>query len=588
MFPYCSDTLLYRDNYVLLLFDWYKILKILIVDDEYAIRLAFQRIFEAEGHDVSICANYVSALEYLEDADLVLTDIVLGAHTGIDLLKQIHDRKLACPVIIISGHPSLETAQTALRLGAFDYLTKPIQRDDLLKAARQALRQKGLEDEKERYRTHLETLFGSVRDAIVTVDEKLQVVTRNPAAGRLCGIPENWTGQALAPTQGDCAGGCLPALQEAMQSGEHREIHRMECHRTGRSGQVVSITASPLPGRGRKSGGAVLVARDETRLDALEKNLSSGRLHRLIGASPAMQAIYPQIENLAEYDTTVLIFGESGTGKELAAEALHYCGGRRDKPLIKVNCAAIPENLLASELFGHVRGAFTGAIKDKIGRFQQADGGTIFLDEIGEIPPALQVTLLRVLQDKEIERVGDSRPIRVNIRIIAATNCNLREKVRKGEFREDLYYRLKVAELHMPPLRERRDDIHLLAAHFLNQFTLHHGKAGKRLSSDAIAAIRGYHWPGNVRELQHALEQAFVTCQQDTITAANLPQTVREAARRGPPPGRQGDSEATRILEALRQAGWNKAKAARQLGMGRATLYRKMAELGMSQDKDSL
>ena len=561
--------------------------KLLIVDDDHGVRLAFQRIFEAEGYAVSTCTAFDAALPQLEEADLVLADIVLGAHTGIDLLKQVHDRHLSCPVVIVSGHPSLETAQTALRLGAFDYLTKPVHRDELLKVARLALRQKDLEEEKERYRIHLETLFGSVRDAIVTVDEKLRMVTHNPAAGRLCGIADSRTGQPLAAGRFNCAGGCLPALQEAMQSGKHREIHRMECHRAGRPGQVVTITASPLPGRGRKNGGAVLVARDETRLDALEKNLAAGRLHRLVGASAAMQAIYAQIENLAQYDTTVLIQGESGTGKELAAEALHFCGRRRDKRLVKVNCAAIPENLLASELFGHVRGAFTGAVKDKTGRFQQADGGTILLDEIGEISPALQVTLLRVLQDKEIEPVGDSRVIKVDIRIVAATNCNLAEKVRKGGFREDLYYRLKVAELQMPPLRARRDDIPLLAAHFLDQLTLRHGKAEKRLSPDAVAALCGYHWPGNVRQLQHALEQAFVTCRQDTIAAADLPRDVREAVPPNASPARTADEETPRILAALRQAGWNKAKTARLLGIARATLYRRMTELGIPRDEQS-
>lgn len=551
-------------------------LNILIVDDEYPVRLAFQRIFETEGYRVNTCATYEAALHAMGEADLILTDIVLGPHSGLDLLRQVHERGLASPVIVISGHPSIETAQTALRLGAFDYLVKPVPRAELLKVARLALRQKALEEEKERYRTHLETLFGSVHDAIITVDDTLRIITRNPAADRLCGFADAPAGQMLAAAQSACAGPCLAALEETMQSGQLRELHRIECGRAGRPGQVVSVTASPLPGRGRKIAGAVLVARDETRLDALEKNLAPAQLHRLIGASPAMQALYPQIENLAEYDTTVLILGESGTGKELAAEALHHRSQRRDKPLVRVNCAAIPENLMQSELFGHVRGAFTGAVKDKTGRFQQADGGTLFLDEIGEIPPSLQVTLLRVLQDKEIERIGDARPIRVDIRIIAATNCNLAEKVRRGEFRQDLYYRLKVTELHMPSLRDRREDIPLLATHFLDQFAARHGKAGKRLSPEAATALRGYRWPGNVRELQHALEQAFVTCRQDTITTTHLPREIREAARQTPS---SVASDSARIQSALHQAGGNKAKAARLLGMGRATLYRKMAEL---------
>jgi transcriptional regulator with PAS, ATPase and Fis domain len=283
--------------------------------------------------------------------------------------------------------------------------------------------------------------------------------------------------------------------------------------------------------------------------------------------------------------TTVLITGESGTGKGLVAEALHRAGERSNKPLVKVNCSALPESLLESELFGHVKGAFTGAIRDNVGRFNRADGGTIFLDEVGDISPIIQLKLLRVLEEREFERVGSSTPTKVDVRLIAATNRNLMERVSLGEMREDLYYRLKVVEIRLPPLRDRREDVPLLVEHFRNRFNAKFKKKIEAISSDVSKAFLKYPWPGNVRELEHTMEHAFVLCSQNIITFDHLPPEFMSAQgieRRSPDETQAVDSHT--VLEALDKTAWNKAKAARLLGIDRVTLYRKIKRYNLTED----
>ncbi len=295
-----------------------------------------------------------------------------------------------------------------------------------------------------------------------------------------------------------------------------------------------------------------------------------------------MQEIYSLIENLADVQTTVLITGESGTGKELAAEALHYKGIRSHKPLVKVNCSALSEGLLESELFGHVKGAFTGAVKDKLGRFQRADKGTIFLDEIGDISPRIQLRLLRVLQGMEFERVGDSTPVKVDVRVIAATNQDLSAKIRRGDFREDLFYRLKVVEINVPPLRERQEDILFLIDHFVEKFNKKFEKEIKAVSADVQKIFMDYEWPGTVRELEHTLEHAFILCRHNTITMDHLPAHFQTSSIVKTRVHRHEEGDETRkILQALEKTGGNKAKAARLLGFDRKTLYRKIEKLNI-------
>jgi transcriptional regulator with GAF, ATPase, and Fis domain len=346
---------------------------------------------------------------------------------------------------------------------------------------------------------------------------------------------------------------------------------------------MVLLTSSPLTDTEDRFLGAVLVIRDITRLTDLERELRERHhYHNIIGKSPGMQKIYRLLEDLADAETTVLITGESGTGKELVARALHYGGGRATKPLIKVNCSALAENLLESELFGHVKGAFTGAIRDKQGRFEAADGGSILLDEIGDVSARIQLKLLRVLQERELERVGDSTPIEVDVRVIAVTNRDLKEKVRLGEFREDLYYRLKVIEVALPPLRERREDIPFLVEHFVSQFNERFKKNIVGVSDGVLRRLMGYQWPGNVRELEHAIEHAFVLCHGRTIMEDHLPVEIQgEPGAREPSPSQKASGARESVVEALARTGWNKAKAARLLGVSRQTIYRQIARYGL-------
>jgi two-component system response regulator HydG len=564
--------------------------KILVVDDEESIRFTFESFLSDAGFEVAVAADFSSALERLEESefDLIFADIILGGRTGIDVMRVIRDRELSSQVVIITGAPHLDTASEALRLGAFDYIAKPVEQETLLRVANTALKHKRLTDEKEKYRSNLEAIFRSVKDGIVTVDESLAIVEVNEAAERICGLKRGARGQVFSSIEAHCGKKCLSTLAATIQKKAPAEAHRIECERMAVPGQVVSVTSSPLRDHQGMFSGAVIVVRDETRLADLERDLRERqRFHNLIGRSEAMQKIYGLIETLSDLQTTVLITGESGTGKELVAEALHCRGMRSAKPLVKVNCAALSESLLESELYGHVRGAFTGAVKDKVGRFQRADGGTIFLDEIGDISPRTQLRLLRVLQEMEFERVGDSTPLRVDVRVIAATNKDLSDKVRKGEFREDLYYRLKVVEIALPPLRDRPEDIPYLTDHFLSKFNAKLGREVRAVSTDVRKIFMEYPWPGNVRELEHALEHACILCGTGTITREDLPSHFRDYAGAGTPADMTGErNEVAQILGALEKTAGNKVKAARLLGIDRKTLYRKIDKYGITTERD--
>lgn len=301
----------------------------------------------------------------------------------------------------------------------------------------------------------------------------------------------------------------------------------------------------------------------------------------IIGNHPSMQIVYEFIARAAESDAPVIIYGETGTGKELIASAIHRLSPRRDGPYIRVNCAALNEQLLESELFGHVRGAFTGADRNRIGRFEAANGGSIFLDEVGDIPLSTQVKLLRVLQEKEIERVGDHRPIPIDVRIIAATNKDLPSLIERGLFREDFYYRIAVLPIRVPPLRERKEDIPLLINHFISKLVLKTGKRISGLSKEAMDDLMKYHWPGNVRELMNVLEFAFVVCPEGHITSQHLPRYIYA----GNPEIEQAAKEKRHldektIIETLEAVNWNRSEAARRLGISRVTLWKKLKNMG--------
>ena len=550
---------------------------ILIVDDEESIRYTFSRFLPAPERVVHVAESYEEALERLSCTtyDLVFCDIILGGRNGIELLEEIRRRGLTLPVVMITGAPEVSSAAEALRLGAYDYLSKPVRREALLRIADKALQYKALRDEKEKLQADLQAVFRSVKDAILTTDHQLRLVQANEAARHICGISGELAGRKLEDL-GLCGGTCFDLLRQSLERRRPLERERIECVHAGHGRRIVSLSAAPLRGAHNEHRGAMLVIRDETRLDNLERRMQERpSFHDLVGASAAMQDVYELLETLAEVPTTVLITGESGTGKELVARALHEGGPRREGPMIRVNCAALSENLLESELFGHVRGAFTGAVKDKIGRFEAAQGGTLFLDEIGDISPALQLRLLRVLQEKEIERVGTTTPIPVDVRVVAATNQDLTERIRRGEFREDLFYRLKVVTVKLPPLRARREDIAPLVSHFLHQFNQKLGREVQDVAPAAMNLLLAYPWPGNVRELEHALEHACILCRNGRIEVEHLPAEMTAGENASAP------DEATSlacIRRALSAAGGNKTKAARMLGISRRTVYRKLDE----------
>ncbi len=440
-------------------------------------------------------------------------------------------------------------------------------------------------------RENIEAILDAVTDGIFTTDERLRIVQFNRAAEEITGFSRD---EALGMP-------CLEIFQQilsgqeclvckAIEKEEYvRLVEREITRKDGRRGLVL-VTTTPVREAGGRRAGVVVVFRDIQELKELTEQVKGrATFAGLIGKNHRMRQIYRLVEQVADSTASVLVEGESGTGKELVAKAIHSCSPRANKPFVAVSCAALAEALLESELFGHVKGAFTGAVTSKVGRFELADGGTLFLDEIGDISPAIQVKLLRVLQEHTFERVGESRPRTVDVRIIAATHRDLHQLIAEGRFREDLYYRLKVVPISVPPLRERTDDIPLLAAHFVERFRKETGKPITGVTPDAMSALLDYPWPGNVRELENAIEHAFVRCTGTEITLVHLPQEVRGAIR-WPQAGHEGgqaapspvaSSERERIVQALNEAGWNRASAARRLGLSRVTLWRKIREYGI-------
>jgi PAS domain S-box-containing protein len=567
---------------------------VLIVEDEDVLRLTFARFLEADRHQVETANSYQSARALMErrSFDVVVTDIVLGGDTGVDLLRYVRKTTSHTEVIMITGEPSVETAAEAVRLGAFDYLAKPVTGDALKRVVRLAFEHNRLVAERDEYaartdayRRELEAIFHAVREGIVTVDEQGIIRQVNAAAAHMLGEDLSELTGRLAR---DVFSGNLERAGEALRKtlatrGEVREF-RVEASLARSGDKVFVMSTTPLGNGGATPGGAVLVLRDLTQVTRLEKQLASThRFQDMIGKSAPMMEVFNLIENVAETDSTVLIYGESGTGKELVAAALHYKSHRANGPFVKVNCAALAEDILESELFGHVKGAFTGAIKDRVGRFEAANGGTILLDEVGDISPRLQLRLLRVLQEREFERVGDTRPIKVDVRIIASTNKNLAQRIQEGLFREDLYYRLNVVRIELPPLRERRVDIPLLIDHLCKKFNQTFRKEISGLSAEALELLLRHVWSGNIRELENCLERAFIVCHDTVIRPEHLPREIGQRPHHVSgasllPPDNAGARELdeSQVLDALVKTDWNVAKSARLLGVARNTLYQRI------------
>ncbi|MBF0318604.1 MAG: sigma 54-interacting transcriptional regulator [Nitrospirae bacterium] len=550
----------------------------LYVEDNSAIREEVYNILKKFFDLVETAADGKEGLQIYKGRrhDIVISDIKMPLMDGVQLSKDIRKIDKAQVIVIMSARDDSRSLLDLITIGVDKFIMKPLDNMKFLETLLSVCKTVTNEKDIQRYKTNAEAIFRSVSEAIITVDNETKIIEANDAARRFCGLGySEIIGREFKSVFGLCSTRFNDTLAETLKKGIPVKINRAECSRRDTGVSIASITSYPLLDAGKKQYGAVMVIRDDTYSSTLENELNQRRQYdKLIGKSESMQKIYSLIGNLAETDAAVLITGESGTGKELAAEAIHFGGERAAKPLIKVNCSALPESLLESELFGHTKGAFTGAIADKEGRFQKANGGTIFLDEIGDISPSAQIRLLRVLQEYEFERVGSSTPVKVNVRVIAATNRNLMELVSSGKFREDLYYRLNVVRLHLPPLRERRDDIPLLVRHFIDKFNLRYKKDIEGISNDIMKMFMGHIWPGNVRELEHTMEHAYVVCSRPVITIHDLPEDFNRDTKQELPGGVQ--SEGDKILQALVQSQWRKNKAAALLGISRVTLYEKM------------
>ncbi len=428
-------------------------------------------------------------------------------------------------------------------------------------------------------------ILDSIAEGVFTVDSDWRITSFNRAAETITGTPRD---EAIGKhcyevfRASICENAC--ALRETMETGE-TQVNRQGFIVNADGDRVpIDISTALLRNESGHVIGGVETFRDLSLVEELRKEITRRYTFAdLVSKSRLMQEIFDILPDIAESDSTVLIEGESGTGKELVALAIHNLSYRKEKPLVVVNCGAIPDTLLESELFGHKKGAFTDARKDKPGKFALADGGTIFLDEIGDVSPALQVRLLRVLQEKTYEPLGGTKPVKADVRVVAATNKNLAELMKRESFRQDLYYRVNVIRVVLPPLRERKEDIPILLKHFIARFNRIKGKNIFDASPEVLEILMKHDFPGNVRELENIVEHTFVLCQSGTIMPRHLPLELRPSDDRLPSSGAASfnDLEARFIRQVLQQNDWNRQIAARELGVHPSTLWRKIKKLGI-------
>ena len=434
-------------------------------------------------------------------------------------------------------------------------------------------------------------ILESIAEGVFTVDKNFRINYFNKAAEKITGKKrDNVLGKFCKHVfnSDQCFADCPIALVLKSQNNiydfdstiRHNEGYEMS----------IKLNAAVLYNEDSQPNGGIVTFRDMTEIEKYKKKLEAGaQYHGIIGQSREMKDIFDLVEEIANSDAPVLISGESGTGKEMIANAIHETSTRNNKPLIKINCSVFPENLLASELFGHVKGAFTDAIKDRTGRFELADGGTIFLDEVAEMPLQMQVQLLRVLQEGTFERIGESITRKVDTRIIAATNINIDEALKSGKFREDLYFRLGVIPIEIPPLRKRKSDIPHLIQHFLNKFNLLYNKTIPEIDGSAIDKLISYSYPGNIRELENIIEYAFVrTSNGSVIDQSKLPSNIKRSGTNNgyfvTAPTHNDEVEKITLKNALERHHWNKSRVAKELNIGRTTLWRKMKKYGFKTD----
>jgi PAS domain S-box-containing protein len=431
-------------------------------------------------------------------------------------------------------------------------------------------------------------ILDSIADGVFTVDLDWKITFFNRAAERIIGVGrEEAVGKPCCEVfRADiCEEAC--ALRQTMDSGQP-VVNRAVYVLTGDGRRLpISISTALLRDESGNVTGGAETFRDLSLVEELRKEIAGTYTFAdIISKNHRMRQTLAILPEVAVSESTVMVTGESGTGKELVARAIHSLSARKEGPFVAVNCGALPDTLLESELFGHVKGAFTDARSDRKGRFAQAEGGTIFLDEIGDVSPTLQVRLLRVLQEREYEPVGSSTPQKADVRVVCATNRDLDKLVRKNEFRQDLYYRVNVVRIAVPPLRDRRDDIPLLVDHFIAHFNALRGKDIVGVSRDVMSCFMRHDWPGNVRELENTIEHAFVLCPGGIIEVSHLPEPFAAERAAGTPSGTTlAEIERAAIHDALERNGWKKLATARELGIDKTTLWRKLKKLGLREPK---
>ncbi len=428
-------------------------------------------------------------------------------------------------------------------------------------------------------------ILDSIADGVFTVDSNWRITSFNRAAEETTGVSrQEAIGRPCCEVfrASICDSAC--ALHQTLRTGKPVVNKRVTITTADNERIPISISTSVLRDENGRMIGGVETFRDLTLVEQLRREIDHQHSFQdIISRNPVMRGLFDILPEVAESESTVLIEGESGTGKELFARAIHDLSPRREGPFVAVNCGALPDSLLESELFGHEAGAFTDAKRRKIGRFAQAEGGTLFLDEIGDISPALQVRLLRVLQEREYEPLGSERSVRADVRILAATNHDLQAMAERGTFRRDLYYRVKVVGMRLPPLRKRREDIPLLVDHFIARFNALRGKFVEGTSDEAMRILMAHDWPGNVRELENAVEHAFVLCSQGHIEPHHLPGQLQSGQNELPEqPTKLADAETRLIVETLKRNDWHRGRTARDLGIDPSTLWRKMKRLHIS------
>ncbi len=576
-------------------------LRTLLVEDDATTRRLLQSTLEGRGYAVTACADAESAWEKCrhEAFEIMVLDWLLPGMDGLELCRRwrAHPDGDRSFVIILTGRDQPSDLQVVLDAGSDDYLTKPLDIPRL--QVRLSIAERQIEHRRQRrlaegnaarslaelQKAHDDLLLvlNQLRIGCVITDADGQITFFSEVCRELFDVsPSQVLGhswQSALPVTREVQA----ELQRMVGLPRHDRV-KVVAHGEAASGTRFSIEIEvkddPADAQRR-----MFFVYDISEVHDLRRMLSGrAQFEDLIGKSEPMLRVFQLIRDVAAVDATVLIEGETGTGKELVARALHVTSVRRDRPFIAVNCAGLTESLLGSQLFGHKRGAFTGAIEDHKGLFEAADGGTVFLDEIGDVPQSVQTMLLRVLQEREVVRLGETKPRKIDVRVVAATHHNLTEDVAKGSFRADLLYRIRVARIHLPPLRQRRQDIPLLAAAFLREFRATTGKRVEDFTTEAMSLLLNYDWPGNVRELRGAIEFAMIRAAGSMIGSADWPPEMQIGAdgvsdvRMNLPPGAD---EAQRILAALEQSRGNRVVAARLLGMSRATLYRRLSELNL-------